>query len=188
MRFQGLRFCIGVVVAVVFSLTLASSAGASHPYHVSVAELNWNSRSNAFEVAMCVWPADLEKAVSRQQGTPVDLDLQDNVDPLIEQYVQSRFSICHASDPKPVAGKFRWVGHQRDLKQAWLFFEISIPSDGEAARSDKTSQGWVVENRIFFELNDDQMNHVQFSVDGKYRLSQSLSRLRQRLEIEPTSR
>ena len=55
------------------------------------------------------------------------------------------------------APKIKWYGHEANAKKAWLYFEIA--GDAEA--------DWSIENRVFFELNDDQLNHVQWSGTGK---------------------
>ena len=157
-RFNRRSLFLGValVAAVVSS---PADCQASHPYHVSHAEVNWNETSGNFEVALCVWPADLEKALKGDTGKSVNLDEVENLDQLLEAYVGKKFRITSANgqadsnSEKPVAPSIRWVGHERDLKKAWLYFEIS---------GDKTIRKWKIENRVFFELNEDQLNHVDF--------------------------
>ena len=192
------------------------AAEPPHPYHVSMAEVNWNPKTQKFEVALCLWPADLEKALARQTGRPIDLAKEPDVDRLIEAYVAKRFTIHstpqtaertepqqaqqpsgeatsgNSDDPKsdvaaekqavpvvmstpaietiviepaanlqaknsPAPAKIKWYGHEADAKKAWLYFEVS----GDAGAN------WSVENRVFFELNDDQLNHVQWKGTGK---------------------
>ena len=72
-----------------------STIGAEppHPYHVSLAEVNWNTKSHKFEVALCLWPADLEKALARQTGRPIDLEKEANIDQLMEAYIGKQFTI-----------------------------------------------------------------------------------------------
>ena len=55
-------------------LCLVSISLAAHPYHVSRAEIQYNASRGTFEVALCVWPADLEKAVGQMQKKAIDLD------------------------------------------------------------------------------------------------------------------
>jgi hypothetical protein len=251
-----------------------------------MAEVNWNAKTGKFEVALCVWPADLEKALGQQEGRTIDLAKEPNVDQMMEAYVAKRFflrteptraekvakknrsagagaeprsgqrletspkanldsaklaktkltktkladsdsapaAVGHSSSAeskaakaeaanwlvaagqvgessnsnrqpgksdglarkaKPVLvdddalrvdaakeldereakrdakrdakGAIKWYGHEADPKQAWLYFEL----DGNLAGK------LTFENRIFFELNDDQLNHIQWSGGGK---------------------
>jgi hypothetical protein len=133
---------------------------ASHPYHVSRAEVNWNQKTGNFEVALCLWPADLEKAISIAQGKPIDLDKVENLDELMKSYIEKKFLIRSAplvNEAQELAKpnlNIRWVGHEKTIKQAWLYFEI---------KGERTVSRWTIENRIFFELNDDQMNLVELT-------------------------
>jgi len=92
-----------VMIGILASDTIVA-AEPPHPYHVSLAEVNWNPKSQKFEVALCLWPADLEKALARQTGRPIDLAKEPEVDRLLEAYVSKRFII--RSTP-------------RDAEQAW---------------------------------------------------------------------
>ncbi len=172
--------------SVMLSGVMTSGLLASHPFHVSSAEVNWNSKTGNFEVALCVWPADLEKAIARQQAKSVDLDEVGNADELMQQYIASRFQILRSSDgaakegstpaePQTATPAFRWVGHEMDLKKAWLYFEIP---------GDEQPDQWQIENRVFFELNEDQMNQVQVTGNGRILAADSLSVENRRIEFE----
>ena len=128
---------------------IGSSLVASHPYHVSFAEVEWNPKTGNFEVGLCVWPADLEKAISKMEDRSVDLDKETELSAVCKAYVTSRFRIVNDAGQ---AGQIRWVGEQVDLKQAWLYFEVS---------GNQTPGNWKVDNRVFFELNSDQLNQIQ---------------------------
>jgi hypothetical protein len=121
--------------------------------------VNWNSKSGHFEIALCVWPADLEKALAIDQQKSIDLDKVEDLDEMMKTYLEKRFSIRKSGS---LAGKsstkIRWVGHERDHKTAWLYFEVE---------GDKTATAWTIENRIFFELNEDQLNQLQLTVGKK---------------------
>ena len=81
-----------LAIGIITSGTVVS-AEPPHPYHVSLAEVNWNPKSQKFEVALCLWPADLEKALGQQTGRSIDLAKEPDVDRLIEAYVSKRFTI-----------------------------------------------------------------------------------------------
>jgi hypothetical protein len=155
-----------LVLAVIFAAAIIPGLClASHPNHVSNAEVNWNPKSGNFEIALCVWPADLEKALALDQSKPIDLDKVENLDELLKSYVEKKFLIRPSQsqqsstpqtnqEPSKAATAIRWVGHERDLKAAWLYFEIEGDTQGAQ---------WTVENRIFFELNEDQLNQLQLT-------------------------
>ncbi len=181
------------LLPLVLILLLAGVATAEqpwHPNHISLAEVEYNQQSGNFEVAMCVWPTDLEQVLQRQQGRLVDLQKEPaaDLDSMIAKYIDAKFRIrprqkstllVKTSPAKPTAAEepakpsdskskstageaenersgltIRWVGHQASLKQVWLFFEVP----GATAQHD-----WTIENRVFFELNDDQINQIQWT-------------------------
>lgn len=151
------------LVTLACSLPLCEAA-PSHPFHVSFAEISWNPTSGNFEIALCVWPADLEKALARQQGKPVDLDQVEGIEDLMSQYVAGRLVISKIDATKSSSpNTIRWVGQQVGLKKAWLYFEV--PGETRPGQ-------WRIENRIFFELNEGQINQVQLVTGGE---QQSLS-------------
>ena len=195
-------------------MILTSSNIFAHPYHVSRTELNWNPKTGNFEVALCLWPADLEKALSRDQGKSIDLDKVENLDEMLKAYIEKKFfirGIVKSADSKAdsadetITPTVRWVGHEKDMKQAWLYFEVVVDKTDVKAEvvseTDKTASAfkpvkaniktkgnveteagntteakkqshasetkWTVENRAFFELNEDQLNYIQITVGKK---------------------
>ncbi|MEM7455555.1 MAG: DUF6702 family protein [Planctomycetota bacterium] len=157
-----------------WTLIFASPAFASHPYHVSLTEMEWNEQSGKFEVALCVWPADLEQALRLQEGRPIDLDAETDLDDLLTRFVESGFQVTQenvAPEHKQVVtalaaaglvisvaekktGRIQWAGYEINNKEAWLYFEVAGLNNPEHCQ---------IENHVMFELNDDQMNHVNFT-------------------------
>ena len=162
---------VGLMLAGLICLR-STSLVASHPYHVSSAEIRWNEATGNFEVALCVWPADLERAIANQSNSTADLNRIVDLDAALQQYVAGRFfirpmlsaadtttdsaatSIDAIKTSRKTVEEIRWVGHEIDAKQAWLYFEI--PGDQQVGK-------WRIDNRVFFELNEDQLNQVQLS-------------------------
>lgn len=138
------------VLAFLAVLFVASLSFASHPYHVSLAEIERNAETGNLEVSLCVWPADLEKALSQMTDQSIDLDTTENLNELIEKYLNKRLAITSADGQR--AG-IRYVGHELNMKKGWLYFEVQTGNEPTA---------WQFENRIFFELNDEQANHCNF--------------------------
>ncbi len=274
----GLIMAVAVVInalAVSFAAAWGSAerVGIAHPNHFSSAEVRWNEKTGKFEVALSVWPADLEKLLTLLAGKSIDLDKPEGLDVLMAGYVADKFRIrkvltgeaespqdlpksegevadvqsemdqdaspkdtqekelsdptvpavkkgsptevaavpapepqdSETVSPKPAAEEnsvrrtllhkhdaesqnpsetnpadwaerfkptiaeklpdgFRWVGFESNLKEAWLYFELA--GDLEPAT-------WEIENRIFFEFNEEQVNQIRFS-DGKQTRSYSL--------------
>ena len=134
----------------------------AHPYHFSVAELELNRETASLEVALRVFPEDLEKALryhaERQSKKPVRLDAKEGVDERIVEYLKSAFVVVGRGAKKP-ASDIRWVGKELSAKEAWLYFEIPWQGDLYGAR---------FENRVCFEHAERQINSVAIK-DGTFR-------------------
>lgn len=157
-----------ITLIVIVAICCGDVAVASHPFHVSRAEIEYNAKRQTFEVALCVWPEDLERAVSKMEKHKINIDDESEIsrDKLFCKYVASKFKfIPNDADQNLKAASIRWVGSEIEVKQGWLYFEVDASSG---------SQNWTIGNRIFFELNDDQMNHLQLR-EGKQLISQTLS-------------
>ena len=143
---------------------------ASHPFHVSCAEIEYNQNRETFEVALCVWPEDLAKAVSKMEEESIDIDALSEAkrDEIFKKYVFQKFRFVDASvagNEQPLPATIRWIGSELDVKKGWLYFEVDAKSAGTQ---------WTIENQMFFELNEDQLNQVQVR-NGHALLSQTLS-------------
>lgn len=156
-------------------LAMASLAAAAHPYHVSLTEIDWNPNSGAFEVAVCVWPADLEKALAQQQSQPIDLDNTEGLDAIITSYVSQKIGCSNGND----IAKLRWVGFETTNKKSWVYFELKPTNKATVA-----SGNWSLENKMFFELNDDQQNFVTFT-NGSGQRSGHCSAASSRFDLKP---
>lgn len=158
---------------------LGEQAFASHPFHVTRAEVEYNAKRQTFEVAICVWPEDLQRAVSKMEKRDVKIDTESETkrDEIFGRYVARNFKFVAKSksadkNEKPSTAKIRWIGSELEVKQGWLYFEV----DAKTAATN-----WSIENRMFFELNDDQLNQVQIR-NGKTLESQTLSALQTSVE------
>lgn len=165
-----IQFKTTLLLLVVALTCLCESAFASHPFHVTRAEIEYNAKRKKFEVAICVWPEDLAKAVSKMEDRTINIDTETetNRDKVFHKYVAQKFKFISQSNndsEKSAAATIRWIGSELEVKQGWLYFEVE-------AKAAATS--WSIENRMFFELNDDQLNQVQVR-NGKLMESQTLS-------------
>ncbi len=159
-----------LAAALLVLLCVSQTVSAPHPFHVSRAEIEYNAKRKTFEVALCVWPIDLEEACSSLSNQRLDIDEMDEKsrNHIFNQYVAQKFRFLPSVDEKKeeqgengtetedtkkvLPAPIRWAGSEITLKQAWLYFEVDAKSDAEE---------WTIENRMFFELHEDQLNLVQ---------------------------
>lgn len=169
-----LRLIGSIAIAATFLPCLmgANTTNLLHPYHVSLAEMELNSRTGNFEVSLCVWPADLEKALSRMTEKAIDLDKTDELEKLIAQYLEKRISFRSEDGEQ---AKIRYVGQELDLQKGWLYFEVQTKDAGKS---------WRFENHVFFELNDDQINHFNLKIDDKL-ISEACTAQTRSFDIKP---
>ena len=137
-----------------FLLALACPAllAAAHPGHASMAEIELNPKSGNLEVALCVWPEALERAIQTGDRPPLRLEAPDELEAEVDRRIVAllarRFVV---RDAEGRILKIRWVGKQVDVKRCWLYFEII-----GAAESSRL----VLENQLFVDQHPDQVNGV----------------------------
>ena len=142
-------FMVAVVAGV-----FCSTATAVHPFHVSVAEMEFDAETKKLEVALRVWPIDLEKVLRLKHQQAVDLDKTENVDELIVAYLLASF-LVQKGDGDPI--QIEWVGKEIDAKHAWLYFEIPVDDPADL----------LITNRVCFEAVPDQENTILFRHDSR---------------------
>lgn len=147
---------------------IALAVAPAHPFHVTMAEAEFNPESRKLEVSLRVYhPLDLEAALSRRAKEPVTLDGTPGVDEMIVDYLQEVFTIERADG---AAAELEYVGKEVTLKTAWLYFEVELPEGPEGA---------AFRDRLLFEIEDDQANTIVFR-EGKKRASLRFDRTEDR--------
>jgi len=131
---------------------LLSGQVLAHPRHVSIAEAEWNAKTQRLEIALKVNPLDLEQALRRASNRPIDLDKSAGIDQLMQDYLARSFVVQEADGTR---AKLIWVGHEADLKEAWLYFEVPLKNGPDNVRFG---------DGVFFELLPDQANTINFRV------------------------
>lgn len=145
------RFTIGPAVALAIALATPAAVAAAHPFHVTIAEADYNEDSGKLEVALRVYnPGDLEEALGRRSGERVDLERTENVDDLIVAYLEDALIV---ERPDGESTDIEWVGKEVTVKTTWLYFEIPLPGGPEGA---------TFTNTLLFEVEPDQANTIVF--------------------------
>ncbi|MBC7365296.1 MAG: hypothetical protein H7343_00570 [Undibacterium sp.] len=115
-------------------LTLASLASA-HPIHTSYAEADFRPETGKLEVALRVYPDDLEAALTARAGKKITLEhtRPPAFDVLLLAYLRATFLLRTADGTTPT---LHLVG--RELKDRdqhlWIYFECSLPGGLTGAR------------------------------------------------------
>lgn len=141
----------GPAVVAAWIGVVGAATGAAHPFHVTLAEAEYNVESGRLEVALRIYnPADLERVLGLIAGHRVDLEATPGVDRLIRDYLERQF-VVESPDGRPAG--LTWVGKEVDLKTAWLYFEVDLPDGPE---------GVAFRDRLLFEVEPDQVNTINF--------------------------
>lgn len=143
-----MSLCVGVV----------ASAAALHPYHVAIGEAELNEAGDRLEVALMVFPEDLERALSLASGAEVDLETTENVDELIAEYTAMNWLWREAGADEPEGGwpgaDLVWVGKELKPRECWLYFTVGVPGDLAELELSLT---------VLFEVEPTQENSLSIS-------------------------
>ena len=146
-------------LALALAALFAGCAGA-HPVHATFAEAVWNPKTRSVEVALRVRGLDLETALAKACGSPVDLDKTENVDGMISEYLCKTFTVA-MPDGSTLMPK--WSTKDVGLRNTWLYFEFPL---GESVLPTECQ----VTNTIFFDDLEGQQNVIEYREGLKKRI------------------
>jgi hypothetical protein len=174
--------------------TFASSLFA-HPFHTSVAEVDWNRETGRWEISLRVHAGDMELALTKQHGRKINIESAE-AEKLVQAYLATRFqflSQAEAEKLKAAAGsvialkpeaetkepakaneQFHWLGQEFEGNWMWLYFELTPPESKEQT---------VLFSQLLTEINDDQINIVSVRQSGK-RVTRQTNRNQMWIEIQ----
>lgn len=156
---ERLRLAAAVIAGA--ACLLSPGAALAHPYHVAYLEAEADAPSQRLQVAMRVFPEDLERALERMSERPgVDLERTEDVDDLIVRYLSRTVLLRNPSqEVEEETGEARqsvihWVGKEVGARHTWLYFEVDL------GRAD--AEGLEISVRSMFEVEPTQENAVRF--------------------------
>lgn len=136
----------GLLAALVLLLSgTYLSLAQAHPFHVSVAEAEWNREKSQLEVAIRIDANDLEQALRKQFGTGMVLE-DPETEARLEGYVRQNWQTRTADG---AAVRLVWVGFEIEDQTAWIYFAVPLP-DGW--------KGSTVTHRLLLEEVSEQSN------------------------------
>lgn len=140
-----------------FLLTVA------HPFHVSVAEAQWNDDRSRLQVSLRLSPRDLDAVLSETTGRRVVLEKEsdERTKKLLADYLRDRIFLSAseknalAKDADAVTARqqrFHWVGVEHEIRYVWVYFELDRPTEADSV--------WLT-HRVMFETEPTQSNTMQ---------------------------
>lgn len=129
--------------------------GLVHPIHISVTEIEYDTKDKALEIMTRIWIDDLEEAIrDRQKDRTVNLlnpSAGVTTDQLVSSYLEAHFRVS-------LDGKVQrpnYLGHERDGDALICFLEIGGVKKWKLIE---------VMNDVIMEVYDDQSNIVHVTV------------------------
>jgi hypothetical protein len=138
---------------------LMSSAGlpGSHPFHVSVVEINHNATDKTLEISCKIFTDDFEKVLAQNYKTKVDLTNPPDkkaMDSVVKKYIFSHLTV--SVDGKP--GALSYLGFEKDAEAVYSYVQV-----------DNVVSVKKVElmNKLMHDMFTDQVNIIHVIVKGE---------------------
>jgi hypothetical protein len=151
-----IKLCLGLMVVILLS-------ASSHPFYVSVTEIEYIPKNKEIGIAFKTFPDDLEETLRIYSGKKLDLYSKEKTinNQLIEQYLKKHLLIAINKTQKPL----NYLGYEIDKEAIWIYFSISkINSVKEL----------TITNDVMYEYKPEQTNIVHINIAGNttsYRLT-----------------
>jgi hypothetical protein len=137
--------------------SLPASIRDSHPYYISVVEINHNATDKTLEISCKIFTNDFETTLEKNYKTKVDLSSpKDKVstDKWVGDYIKKHLSI--KVDGKDV--NFSYLGFEKEDEAVFSYFQVD-----HIASVKRIS----VSNSLLHDFSDQQINIIHCSVGGK---------------------
>lgn len=156
-----------------FLFVLSSLALKAHPFHVSVCELEYNSKSQRYEMAIKVFTDDFTLALQAHQAEVKDINILEKhskIDEAIINYIDTYFLLAQGEQNLAL----HYIGKEGDEDAVWLYFETESIAFNDVI---------LAKNMILFDQFDDQSNLLHYRCDAntnsymfqKTKIEQSIS-------------
>lgn len=162
-----------LIVSLLLTMSQPSRAATPHPFHISMAEVEYNAESEVLEVAFKVHAADLEQSLTLRAGQKVDID-QEEIGAAVEAFIDEYFYFLPADmaqkidtqsqseDGDSVAdfprSTCKFVGKEFETTWVWLYFELELPD---------TEEPLAVVDAVFLDRIEKQINTVTFRLEAQ---------------------
>jgi carbonic anhydrase len=137
-------------------LLLPLFSATAHKFYVSKTVIEYNQRSQTFEVMCKVFTDDLELAIGSTDDNPIRLGTSkepSNADALIENYVRKHFKIKYNDEPIHLT----FVGKEAEADLTYIYFEFFKPQEYNTIS---------LESTILYEHFHDQQNIIDLRANA----------------------
>lgn len=173
--------------------TLAASVQA-HPFHISIAEFEFNPKTAKFEASIKVQVSDIERAISILAKRTVNIENDPDADKLLTDYAREHFFVTSVENlqndkdgqprlkPDSQHSKLHFVGKEIESTWMWLYLELEYPATTEPRSTDglkteaspelttarkESLNNLLLVNSILVDVTDAQINTVSVRVGDK---------------------
>jgi len=144
---------ISVFLLFCFWLATPITAGVSHKFYLSLAQIEHNVSNQSLEISLKVFTDDLERCLGNRFRENLNLgetDEHPKSDEMLQVYLSERLKFnTNQSDLKLVL-----LGKEVSVDETWCYLEVALQS----AEINEIK----VENRIFTEVFTTQINLLKF--------------------------
>ena len=135
-------------------LALFCFSWTPHPYYLGVTEVKYNSKSSVMELSMKLFTNDLEDALRKTTGKPVDLlnpKDKEAMHALLIEYIRKRFTMKVNSKVAPL----QIIGYEKEEEAVWIYLQSAkVPKP-------KTID---IDNTLLYDYLPQQIQIVHVSV------------------------
>ena len=138
------------------ALLCVSANDRAHKFYISKTIIEFNPRSQQFEISIKMFTDDVEYMLGQIQGKPVKLGSDNesaDADALLEQYLKQHF-VCSVDG---VGMEWRWVGKEVESDLLYCYLELYRKPDFTT---------FTLTNDLLVAYFPDQQNIVDLSVMG----------------------
>ena len=135
----------------------SASPDRSHPFHVSVVEINHTETDKTLEISCKIFTDDFEKVLAQNYKLKVDLTNPPDrkaMDSVVKKYILSHFSV--SIDGKP--GALSYLGFEKDAEAVYSYVQVeNVPSVKKVELT----------NKLMHDMFTDQVNIMHVIVKGE---------------------
>ena len=137
-------------------LLLFSTISFTHPFFVTVTEVEYSTKSKELGLSIKVYPDDLEETLRKFNGKKYDVIQGDKkqIAAILEEYIKKHLSLKLNGINKP----YQFLGYEIDKESVWMYCNI-INQPGV-----KTIE---VSSDIMYEYKPEQTNIIHIKLDEK---------------------